>query len=163
MEAIMKTLSSLSLTSTIVCATENFAINKKIGEGGFGSVYMVSLWCTKAIKMMKHSFILFCSQNFSNLRMRISGYTRRWTRNCCQKAFKEFWTRIEWIQKWRQTNFQASTPKSCKTSWLLHSTRRETAGLWIHAQQRPRLLHFWFGSLNLIHSASWCNYVINIS
>ena len=29
--------------STIVCATENFAINRKIGEGGFGSVYMVSL------------------------------------------------------------------------------------------------------------------------
>ncbi|KAM3696571.1 hypothetical protein ACB098_06G050100 [Castanea mollissima] len=26
--------------STIICATENFAINKKIGEGGFGSVYM---------------------------------------------------------------------------------------------------------------------------
>ena len=29
--------------STIVCAAVNFAINKKIGEGGFGSVYMVSL------------------------------------------------------------------------------------------------------------------------
>ena len=29
--------------SIIVCAIENFAINKKIGEGGFGSVYMVSL------------------------------------------------------------------------------------------------------------------------
>ena len=51
--------------STIVCATENFAINKKIGEGGFGSVYMVSLWCTKAIKVMKHSFILFCFQNLA--------------------------------------------------------------------------------------------------
>ena len=29
--------------STIVGATENFAINKKIGEGGFGSVYILSL------------------------------------------------------------------------------------------------------------------------
>ncbi|KAK9992503.1 hypothetical protein SO802_027488 [Lithocarpus litseifolius] len=31
--------------STIVCATKNFAINKKIGEGGFGSVFMAwILW-----------------------------------------------------------------------------------------------------------------------
>ena len=46
--------------STIANATNNFAINNKPGEGGFGPVYKVILWCacTKTMQMMKHFFIL---------------------------------------------------------------------------------------------------------
>jgi len=68
------------------------------------------------------------------------GYSRRSPRNSSKNTIKEFWTRIKWVQKWSYTDHEASALKSCKTSWLLHSRRRENSCLWIHAQ------HFIFGT-----------------
>ena len=61
--------------STIVCATNNFSFKNKLGEGGFGSVYKVSLWCacTKEIKMMKYSFSLFSFQNLAICKWEFQG------------------------------------------------------------------------------------------
>ena len=71
--------------STIASATDNFEINNKLGEGGFGPVYKVNLWCLvqNQWQMRKHCLAIF-------LQMIISGYTKGWTRNCCQETFNEF-------------------------------------------------------------------------
>ena len=107
-------------------------------------------------------YLVFVSE-FNNMQMRISGCTRRWTRNCCQKAFKEFRARIEWVQKRSKTNCQASTPKSRETSCLLYWGGRKNTDLWIHAQQKPGLLHFRFESQNLMDFFLASVTIINIS
>lgn len=37
---------------------------------------------------------------------------------------------------------EITAPKSCEAFWLLHSRRRETSRLRIHAKQKLELLHF---------------------
>ena len=55
--------------STIASANNNFAINKKLGEGGFGPVYKVNLWCacTKTMTNDRALFYFVYVSNFSNL------------------------------------------------------------------------------------------------
>ena len=55
--------------STIVRATDNFAHNKKLGEGGFGPVYKVNLWysCTKTMTDDETIFYFIYVTDFSNL------------------------------------------------------------------------------------------------
>ena len=55
--------------STIVDATDNFALNNKVGEGGFGPVYKVNLWyaCTKTMTDDETIFYFIFVTDFSNL------------------------------------------------------------------------------------------------
>ena len=75
--------------ATIAIATNNFSSNNKLGEGGFGLVYKVTL---------QHAFIKITKNQFSSYSTSIkklfgyfefSGYSNRWKRNCYEKAFTE--------------------------------------------------------------------------
>ena len=139
---------------TISNATDNFANNNKLGEGGFGSVYKVNNNRTSGtIFFSKHNWTFF-----------LLGYIAWGARNSCKETFKEFWTRIERVQKWSYINCQTSTPQSCEAARLLHSRTRKVVNLWIHAQQKLGLIYFWFelwsSLLNHTHSCLDISYFI---
>ncbi|TKY66648.1 G-type lectin S-receptor serine/threonine-protein kinase SD1-1 [Spatholobus suberectus] len=46
-------------------------------------------------------------------------------RSCCQETFKQFWTRNNRVHNRSKTDCKASTPKSCKASWLLHQGQEQ--------------------------------------
>ena len=62
-------------------ATNKFSSNNKLGEGGFGLVYKVTLI---------NQFASYSASIKSICKCEFLGYTSRWTRNCCEKAFTKF-------------------------------------------------------------------------
>ena len=67
--------------ATIANATDNFSINNKLGEGGFGPVYKVNL------KAASQEYLFYWVTKFTYI---FPGHTGGWTRNCCKKAFEDF-------------------------------------------------------------------------
>jgi hypothetical protein len=80
----------------IVNATNNFSIKNKLGHGGFGPVYKVCLLMYK-----NNNELGFCSEKkrYAFYWCHFVGYTRRWTRNCCEEVINELQTRIKRVQK----------------------------------------------------------------
>ena len=71
--------------STISRATDDFSLNNKLGEGGFGPVYKVNLQCVGKVNSKEILLILF--RLFRLIcKCELSG-CNRWTRNCCEEAF----------------------------------------------------------------------------
>ena len=73
-------------------------------------------------------------------------------------------TRIKRVKKWSSIHCKTSTSKSCEGWWMLHSLERNDIDLWILAQQKFGLVHFWFGSLKplfsfFIYLSSFCIFV----
>ena len=137
-------LSIFELT-TISNATDNFASSNKLGEGGFGSVYKVNN------NLTGWTFLFFFSKLTGFF---LLGYIAWWARNSCKETFKEFWTRIQWVQKWSYINCQTSTPQPCEATRLLYSRKWKNVNLWIHAQQKLGLIYFWFELWSLIIESS---------
>lgn len=71
--------------AAIAKATNGFSINNKLGEGGFGAVYMVIMQHNSLIEH-KIAELIIC--------LYAIGYPNRWTRNCCEKTLTKFWTRV---------------------------------------------------------------------
>lgn len=67
--------------ATISNATNNFSINNKLAEGGFGPVYKVNL------KAASQEYLFYWVTKFTYI---FPGHTGGWTGNCCKKAFKDF-------------------------------------------------------------------------
>ena len=83
--------------ASIMAATNNFSIENKLGQGGFGPVYKVIIF---HVKRLCKNFI-----SNSNLTKTIcheiskTGKANRWTRNCDKKAFKNVRARAFRIQE----------------------------------------------------------------
>jgi hypothetical protein len=80
--------------SAIADATNNFSVNNKLGEGGFGPVYRVNFqksWVS--IRAIKHIVLCTASQVF--YKSCPLGQARRRTGNCCEEVIKVFWSRIQ--------------------------------------------------------------------
>ena len=82
----------------VAVATDNFSEENKLGQGGFGPVYKVTMsskhLCCKAQQMssvcadIKHSFSVL-----------LPGKASMWTRNCCEEALSPVWTRSRRVQE----------------------------------------------------------------
>lgn len=76
--------------STIVKATDNFAINNKLGQGGFGPVYKVKLSCNKTFyfKYSTSDLCLPCESPIiqyperKNLKRKKSLFSRKLNKAC---------------------------------------------------------------------------------
>lgn len=76
--------------TTIEAATNRFATENMIGKGGFGEVYKVNMLTSYYIKKIKSDVV---SLNTILTAICFSGYSFRWTRNCCEEAYKKLWAR----------------------------------------------------------------------
>ena len=85
--------------ATIVKATDDFSISNKLGEGGFGTIYMVIMQHSGLMNIRTYnSLIIFicckCTYVWEIIRC-----PSRWTRNCCEEALIEFQTRVDRIHE----------------------------------------------------------------
>lgn len=146
---------------TLKAATNNFCVENKLGEGGFGPVYKVmdscvkflcnscdipSLQTTRNIKnhltnqfYSKAPYLLIRSQCSTCL-----GHATRWAGDCCQEALSIIMSRKGGDEKWGSPVSEAQAQKPRTFAWLLHQAAWDASRVWVPPQQLPRQNPLWY-------------------
>lgn len=123
----------------LLSASNDFSIENKLGQGGFGAVYKV-IWNHWVCIMYKFDLL-----NDIIVFVGILGNPTKWRRSCHEKTFQNIYTRNWGIQKWTNAYKWTSTHESCTTTWILHSWGREDLNLWVYVKQKLGFLSIRWG------------------
>lgn len=95
--------------ASVCVSTNNFSSENKLGEGGFGPIYKVTILSfspnlKSLFKFKKVRFVHFIGyvqpKTFmKSLKSSTKGKTTKWTRSCSKKAFKKVEAGIRRVEK----------------------------------------------------------------